>query len=43
MIYVAAFTAYSIYDTAQGWDITNKRSALLIAALVAFDVLFTWS
>lgn len=43
MIYVAAYSAYAIYDTRKGWDVGNKRSALLMAVLAVFDVLFTWS
>ncbi|KAJ8523363.1 hypothetical protein ONZ45_g222 [Pleurotus djamor] len=43
MVYVASFTLYLLFDSAPGFSTDSFRSKALIAALVAFDVLFTWS
>ncbi|KAG9222479.1 alkaline ceramidase ydc1 [Pleurotus ostreatus] len=43
MVYVASFTLYLLLDSKPGFDNTTRRSILSVAALVAFDVLFTWS
>jgi dihydroceramidase len=43
MIYVGSYSAWILYDTMPGWDIWNTRSLINFGALIAFDVLFTWS
>ncbi|KAL0951605.1 hypothetical protein HGRIS_008283 [Hohenbuehelia grisea] len=43
MIYVASHSLFLLFDDRPGFDTKNRRSIFLIAALVLFDILFTYS
>ncbi|GLB35846.1 putative ceramidase [Lyophyllum shimeji] len=43
MIYVGAMSLWLLFDDKPGFGIKTTRTKLLIAVLIAFDVLFTWS
>ena len=44
MIFVASYGLFCLFDTAHsGFGLSSLRTWLLAAALVTFNVLFTWS
>ncbi|THG97975.1 hypothetical protein EW026_g4126 [Hermanssonia centrifuga] len=43
MIYVASYCCAILFDIQPGFNIHNAQSRLIIAFLLAFNVLFTWS
>ncbi|KAG6837646.1 hypothetical protein H0H93_004922 [Arthromyces matolae] len=43
MIYVGSMSLWFSFDDRRGYGLKTMRSQLLIALLVAFDILFTWS
>lgn len=43
MIYVAAFSCFSLFDTEPGYDFSNPYTRNLLKVLIAFDILFTWT
>ncbi|KAJ3567334.1 hypothetical protein NP233_g6427 [Leucocoprinus birnbaumii] len=43
MIYVASMSVFIAFDDEPGYGIKSQRSKSLIAVLLTFDVLFTWS
>ncbi|KAK7058477.1 alkaline ceramidase ydc1 [Paramarasmius palmivorus] len=43
MIYVASMSLWLLYDYQLGFDLRSFRTKTHVAALLLFDVLFTWS
>lgn len=44
MIFVSSYGLFCLFDTkARGFGLDSQRSWLLLAALLAFNILFTWS
>uniref|UniRef100_A0A0W0F1J5 Alkaline phytoceramidase n=1 Tax=Moniliophthora roreri TaxID=221103 RepID=A0A0W0F1J5_MONRR len=43
MVYVASMSLWLLYDYQQGFDLRSFRTKNHVAALLLFDVLFTWS
>ncbi|KAF8078942.1 ceramidase [Lyophyllum atratum] len=43
MIYVGSMSQWLLFDDQPGFGVKTARTKLLIASLLAFDVLFTWS
>jgi len=43
MIYVGSIGLFIVFDDEPGYGLQSRRSKLLIALLLLFDILFTWS
>jgi hypothetical protein len=43
MVYVGSMSLWLLFDDEPGFSLRSLRTRSLIAALIAFDVLFTWS
>ncbi|RDB29029.1 Alkaline ceramidase 3 [Hypsizygus marmoreus] len=43
MIYVGSMSLWFLFDDQPGFGVRSTRTKILIAMLIAFDVLFTWS
>jgi dihydroceramidase len=41
MIYVAAYSTYTLYDTEPGWSISSRRNSTLLGMLLGFTTAFT--
>jgi hypothetical protein len=43
MIYVAAFSCFTLFDTEPGYSLQSSHTRKLLGVLAVFDVLFTTS
>jgi len=43
MIYVGSISLFIVFDDEPGYGLQSWRSKILIALLLLFDILFTWS
>ncbi|KAE9398510.1 alkaline phytoceramidase [Gymnopus androsaceus JB14] len=43
MIYVSSMSIWLLYDYQPGFNLSSNQTKLQIAALILFDILFTWS
>lgn len=43
MIYVASYSLFIVFDKGPGFNIHTSRARSIIASILLFDVLFTWS